>query len=511
MAAMMMTNTGLIRQPGVPGLGGLGQSSSVSQQLRLDDIKPYLYCLKDYWALKNTVQTKLAISGSGDLKQQIKKVIEKNGLEEKLRSYINNSIYNFKTDHNLVDSELRVRFGDACKKWKEHLATLLSNYYGEAALEIKKQKKNKETQNQPLPLKIYDMEDLLRFFSKFRPKEEDKLVRLQLAYFQVPPLKTMQAMFKELNIEEFEHIGEDPILEGHEEDKAEMEEHLDEKEKECLQIAAEEKSQFEFMSSFKSGIPPAARYKFMHAYAALDGASPKQYSQETLAESEQDVMRFFFKNDSLFCCNETSFFNFDESLLEYAHKLLSEKEILIDANESPEDSEMFEKIRMPCRVIPCTGFLNHLGLLTYFNKKKEKVYTIIKYLVKNHVAKLYDIRPTNSENIVALGIIFERLFLRTMNPLYINLRNLDIYPVDLAICWMNNFFVGTFSADQAFQLLDRLIGYNTLHLLPVVALSIYKYNEKALMEIKNKTEYLEVFQRLKELNWLHALNQYLFK
>ena len=506
---MMVPNTNLLR-PQSHNMGGPMQLT-VSQNIKLDDIKPYLYSLKDYWALKNSVHSKLMNSSSGDLKQQIKKVLDKTGMEEKLRSYINNSIYNFKTDHNLVDSELRIRFADACQKWKEHLGTLLANYYGEATLEIKKQKKNKEVQNQPLPLKIYDMEDLLRFFSKFRPKEEDKLVRLQLAYFQVPPLKTMQAMFKELNIEEFEHIGEDPVLEGHDDEKGDLDEHLDEKERECLQIASEEKNPFEFMSSFKSGIPPAARYKFMHAYAALDGASPKQFSQDVLADSEQEVMKFFFRNDSLLCCNETSFFNFDESLLEYAFRLLTEKEILFDQSEPAEDTERFEKIRMPCRLVPCTGFLNHLGLWTYFNKKKDKVYTIIKYFIKHHSGKLYDIRPTNSENIVALSIIFERLFLRTMNPLYIHLRNLDIYPVDVAINWMNSFFVGVFSSDQAFQLIDRIIGYNSLLLLPVVSLSIFKFNEKTLLEVKNKNDYLDAFQRLKELNWLHILNLYLFK
>lgn len=486
-----------------------------SQLIRLDDIKPYLYCLKDYWALKQTVQSKLAGSPAGDLKLQIKKVLDKNGLEDKLRSYINNSVYNFKTDHNLVDSELRIRFGDACKKWKEHLATLLSNFYGEASLELKKQKKNKETHNQPLPLKIYDMEDLLRFFSKFRSKDEDKLVRLQLCYFQVPHHKTLVSMFRELNTSEFEHIGETSSLSSPSdaESRAEQDEHLDEKEKECLLLAAEETKPFEFLSSFKSGVPPAARYKFMHAFAVLDGGSAREVSREkdVLGEGEMEVMRFWVKNDALLCCNETSFFNFDEALVEYAQRLLVEREVLADANESPEDTEMFEKIRMPCRIIPCSGFLNHMGLMTYFNKKKDKVYTIIKYLLKNHSGKLYDIRPTNSENIVALGIIFERLFLRTMNPLYIHLRNQDIYPLDVAISWMNCFLVGIFSADQALQLLDRLIGYNTLYLLPVVALSIFKYHEKSLLEIKNKDEYLEVFHRLKEMNWLHVLNLYLFK
>ena len=141
-------------------------------------------------------------------------------------------------------------------------------------------------------------------------------------------------------------------------------------------------------------------------------------------------MKYFFKNDNFFCCNETSFFTFDDSLLEFAVKLVTERELIFDSHEPEHDN--IHSGRLPCRIIPITGFLKYMGLFTYFNKKKEKVYSIMKYLLRHHISKLFDIRLSNAENIAGLCMIFERTFLKAMNQLYIHLRSLDIYPVDQA-------------------------------------------------------------------------------
>lgn len=107
-------------------------------------------------------------------------------------------------------------------------------------------------------------------------------------------------------------------------------------------------------------------------------------------------------------------------------------------------------------------------------------------------------------------MIFERIFLRVMNQLYIHLRNLDIYPVDLACQWMLSFFIGFMAVPEVFQIIDRLIGYNSLHLLPVFSLAVFKYYEKNLLAIKNKAQYEETFYRLKDLSFLQVLNNFLF-
>jgi hypothetical protein len=374
----------------------------------------------------------------------------------------------------------------------------MKNFYSEAYSEIKRQKKAKETHTSYLPIKIYDWDDMLSFFAKFKAREDDKLVRLQLLYFQVPNIRTIKTMFKELNTEKFDHIG------------YKDEEFYNDKEQNCEEVMAENGNGFDYVNCFKFGIPAGVRYKFVFKYAdsGFFTKLPKASQSEQLSDQETEIMQFFFKNDCHLVCNETSFFAFDETVLEFAYRLITERDVLFDPAEQTQDNVFTG--RLPCRFIPITGFLRFMGILTYFAKKKEKVYQIIKFFLGQHVAKLFDVKPSNSENVIALCMIFERIFLKTMNQLYLHLRSLDIYPVDKAGSWMVSFFIGTLAVDQVFMLLDRLIGYNSLHLLPVLSLAIFKTLERQLLAIKSKNEYEEVFLRLKDVNFLAAVNLFLF-
>lgn len=360
----------------------------------LDEIQPYLHNQKEYWALRNSIQHKFLSSLSVEktephqLKAQLKKILDKSGNEEKLKLLLQNSIYNYKTDNCVVDPELRNKFGDACLKWREYLSMRLDSFYGEAVLEMKRQKKLKDPNLGYVPVKIYDIDDMIKFFSKVRAKEQDKLVRFQLLYFQIPNMKTVRTIFKELNTEKFDHLNETD------------EEVYTEKEKACEEVIAEESDNFEYLNCFKFGIPPGIRYKFMLHYSTLGchPTSTKSSASDKLDEPEAEAMRFWFKNDCHLVCNETSFFTFDETLLELSHKLVTDKEILFDSHET--ESDHIFNARMPNRIVPVTGFLKFMGILTYFNKKKEKIYLISKFLLKNHVSKMFDIRPVNSENII---------------------------------------------------------------------------------------------------------------
>jgi hypothetical protein len=60
------------------------------------------------------------------------------------------------------------------------------------------------------------------------------------------------------------------------------------------------------------------------------------------------------------------------------------------------------------------------------------------------------------------------------------------------------------------MLLDRIMGYNSLHLLVVLALSIFKYYEKGLLEIEKEEEMNDMFLDIKDVNILEIINLFLF-
>lgn len=469
--------------------------------------------MKDFWQLKQAISNKFVETYSGEkpnpalLKAHLKRILEKGGREDKLKLLLQNSVYNYRTDNALVDPEVRQKFADCCKRWKEWKAGYLINYYTDAALEVKKHKKSKENPPPPHPMvRIFTVEEFQKFFAKSKLIEDDKLVRFQLVYFQIPSLRTLKLMFKELRVDRFDHMG-----------SLREDEFAEEKEQACEEVMQNEEGIFEYLNCFKFGIPTGIRYKFMRAFLNLEDqpSAKKASSSEQLEETEAELLKVFFKSDTSRACNETSFFPFDDTLLEFGNKLVTEKEILFDENELPEEKNLYfpasgNPLRPACRIIPVQGFSKYLGLFTFFSKKKEKVFGLVKFFLKTQVSKLFQIDALSSENIIGLSIIFERLFIKNMNGLYMHLRSLNIYPIDLAFPWMLFFFTGSLSTEQVWILLDRLIGYNSNLLLPLVALGVFRYYEKILMNVRAKEEVEETFQRMGYLNVMALIQGVLF-
>lgn len=165
---------------------------------------------------------------------------------------------------------------------------------------------------------------------------------------------------------------------------------------------------------------------------------------------------------------------------------------------------------MPCGIIPYKSFSKFFGLITYFDKKETKVYNIWRHLYRWHFSKLLQIDPKSTENLIALGTIFEKLFLRSMNQLYIHLRKLEIFPLDVAWDWMATFFIGKLEIDQCFWLIDRIMGFDTLHILPILALGVFKYYEKAVLKMNDKQNVIDLVGRIGQLNLLELVNNYLY-
>lgn len=76
--------------------------------------------------------------------------------------------------------------------------------------------------------------------------------------------------------------------------------------------------------------------------------------------------------------------------------------------------------------------------------------------------KLFDFDPENKEGLLALGSLFEDLFVQKMNDLYVHLREVGIFPVQLALPWMASLFVAFLPVQesQCFTILNiQIIGF----------------------------------------------------
>jgi hypothetical protein len=120
---------------------------------------------------------------------------------------------------------------------------------------------------------------------------------------------------------------------------------------------------------------------------------------------------------------------------------------LVDCEGDEEDESC---LSLPCGVVPYRSFGKFFGLITYFDKKETKVFSIWRHIYRFHSSKLQHIDPKSTENLIALDKIIEKLFLRNMNQLYIHLRKLEIFPLDIAFGWISSFLLGSWRLTSVF-------------------------------------------------------------
>lgn len=96
-----------------------------------------------------------------------------------------------------------------------------------------------------------------------------------------------------------------------------------------------------------------------------------------------------------------------------------------------------------------------------------------------------------------------------MNELYLHLRLLGIYPITMAAEWIGSFFLGFLKYEQILLLIDRILGFETLLLLPIMALGVFKFFSQELLECKSKEKALDLIY-IEELKALELLNLFIF-
>ena len=472
------------------------------KQPGLKELTPYLHNMKEYWVIRNQIITRLANTLPGDrsdpsyIKQFTMKLLEKTGGNEKMKLLLQNAVNNYNYDNNVIDHDGRVLMEKYSLKWKLHLNKLQDKAFDKAVSEIKAANTKKEDRK-PNGIVIFSPETLLNYFNRIKSNNQERLTRIHFVYFPVPNLKLIKNLFYELNTSQFNHLG-----------STIDENFLIEREKECETLLSEDSAPFDYLNFMKFGLPQGNRYKFYLGYIKnfpITGADNS--NKEQLSKSDKQVMGEIFNDDISVSLSTGTFFPFEEMMYRLKDFQLNESKELIEGQGDEEDENHFG---LPCGIIPMKNFSKFLGLVSYFAKKEEKVYSIFRHMYKFHFSKLLQIDPKSTENLIALGTIFERLFQRSMNQLYIHLRKLEIFPLDIAIEWMSCFFIGFLEIDQCFFLIDRIMGFDTLHILPIIALGVFKYYEKALVKINDKQSAVDMINKINQLNFLEIVNNYLY-
>lgn len=86
-----------------------------------------------------------------------------------------------------------------------------------------------------------------------------------------------------------------------------------------------------------------------------------------------------------------------------------------------------------------------------------------------------------------------------------HLEQLDISPLKTAFGWINQCFVGTLEVDQIYILWDRMLGFESVEIITILAVSIFVFRANHILNCSNKQEYDELFTDLSTIKVLPLL------
>lgn len=74
-----------------------------------------------------------------------------------------------------------------------------------------------------------------------------------------------------------------------------------------------------------------------------------------------------------------------------------------------------------------------------------------------------------------------------------HLNTLGISPLRVAFPWIFYSFIGYLEVDQIFLLWDRILGFESLEILPIFAAAIFVFRANLILNCSNQEEFEELF------------------
>ncbi|RUS90119.1 hypothetical protein EGW08_002086, partial [Elysia chlorotica] len=86
--------------------------------------------------------------------------------------------------------------------------------------------------------------------------------------------------------------------------------------------------------------------------------------------------------------------------------------------------------------------------------------------------------------IVSLSLLFEQLLQAEEPELFYHLKQVGCQPLKIAFKWMMRAFSGFLASDQVLLLWDRILAFDSLEVLPVLAVAIFSFRKTNLMKVQ---------------------------
>ncbi|KAF1380656.1 hypothetical protein PFLUV_G00166150 [Perca fluviatilis] len=163
----------------------------------------------------------------------------------------------------------------------------------------------------------------------------------------------------------------------------------------------------------------------------------------------------------------------------------------------------------PNGVIPFHGFSMYVAPLCFLYNEPSKLYSVFREMYIRYFFRLHSISSSPS-GIVSLCLQFERLLQSHLPQLFYHLRQIGAQPLRIAFKWMVRAFSGYLSTDQLLLLWDRILGYDSLEVVAVLAAAVFAFRAENLMEVTSLASAEAVLADLSTLKVMPLIQIFLF-
>ncbi|KAH3840801.1 TBC1 domain family member 19-like [Dreissena polymorpha] len=207
------------------------------------------------------------------------------------------------------------------------------------------------------------------------------------------------------------------------------------------------------------------------------------------------VDSLLYKDVKLTATNDDQYFVFEDFLYQILLPFTRDTEVLSHFarnSASPPKSyirgklgdENFSVVYPPNGVIPFHGFAMYVAPLCYLYKEPVKLYYAFRAIYTRFFFRLHSI-SSHTQGIVCLSLLFENLLQTHEAELFFYLKSVGCQPLKIAFKWLVRAFSGYLSSDQVLLLWDRILAYNSLEILSVLAVSIFSFRKTNLLKVQS--------------------------
>ncbi|KAM9501058.1 TBC1 domain family member 19 [Clarias gariepinus] len=256
--------------------------------------------------------------------------------------------------------------------------------------------------------------------------------------------------------------------------------------------------------------------------ATNDPENIMHYEQLKAAVIHHDLLvdNLIYKDVKLTASNDDYYFVFEDFLYQVLLCFSRDTAVLEHFNynsatppksyiQGKTGAEEFAVVYPPNGVIPFHGFSMYVAPLCFLYNEPSKLYSVFREMYVRYFFRLHSISSSPS-GIVSLCLQFERLLQTHLPQLFYHLQEIGAQPLRIAFKWMVRAFSGYLSTDQLLLLWDRILGYESLEIVAVLAAAVFTFRAENLMEVTSLASAEAVLADLSTLKVMPLLQIFLF-